>query len=477
MENNKVFGFIRSGVCPENVLAYKKILSSYEISVFAICINVSEKVIYDDCVLVYCLEDWLRDNWDSFDVSELNRLQEKFKEYSLWEIFYTDRYLRYKYENFDASKIIVGIFSFWEHIFNTTNVNYIISDCIIGASSFYGMILGKKREIRFLSMPTARYKKYYTYFSLDEGFENIVWENMVSKSLPLIEDEILAAKGYISEYIKCKSQPYYMKAIVNKNKDTINTIAHYIKRFWHISYLWDRQFDNKYDINIYKGRKLKYATLLEAIRKLIIPRYMNQPDFQDDYILYPLHFQPEASTCVYARKYENQLAFLELLAKSIPAGKVIYVKEHSVRQGHRPLSFYKELGKFSNIKIISPYVDTHELIKNSSFVVCLTSTVGFEALMYGKPVFVCGDTFYNNFSGVERIHDVFDEKYKFFTPPIQNRELYIRQMAYYLKSIQFCTTQEEPIHEESKDGLYKIQKKSMEEVLKFIDGLESGEYC
>ncbi len=470
-----IIGFIRSGVHPDNVLAYQKILSEIGIEIFAVCEDKNEKEQYDPSIKVYCLEDWLKENYDKVNTQDLKCYQSKYSEYNLWEIYYTDRYIRYKYEYKDAVKLIILIVTFWENLLESKKNVYIVSDCIIGVTNFIGMIVGKSMKIPYISMPTGRYKQYFTYFSLDEGYKNHVFEQLLLSGCPITKEEIKEAEEYVESYIKNKKQPSYMDSTVMESRQLSKTLISYLKKIKNISYLWDSRFKNKYDIHLYKGFKQRLDPLIEAVRKPIIQKFFHEPDYNEDYILFPLHFQPEASTCVYARKYENQLYFIEQLTKSIPVGKILYVKEHFVRQGHKPLSFYKQVLKYPNVKLISPNVSTHDLIRHSSFLIVLTSTMAFEALMYGKSVFICGNCFFENFSGVMKIQDVYDEKQKFLNPPVQDRELYIKQMAYYLKTLQLCTMQEEPLHEESPETLLRIQKTSMDQLIRFIARLKKQE--
>ena len=104
-----MLGFIRSGVAPINLLAYKELLRAKGIEVFAIAEDKKEKSEYDPSIEVYCLEEWYEKHWYEIDVGELSKYQEKYQDYSLWEIFYTDRYIRYKYAYRDAEKILLGL--------------------------------------------------------------------------------------------------------------------------------------------------------------------------------------------------------------------------------------------------------------------------------------------------------------------------------------------------------------------------------
>ncbi len=471
-ENGKTgrkIGFLRSGVHPDHVLAYQKMLAKKGIGVFAVCEAVYEKKEYHDTIQVYCFEDWLRAKWGKIDISDLEQYQKKYAEYNLWEIYYTDRYMRYKYHYEDACKMMIGAFSFWEYTLRKSGADFIVSDCIIGAHNFIGMIVGQKRRVPYISIQGGRYKKYYSFFSLKEGYVDREYDAFAKKQEKLSDGEIQFVRKFIYDYINNNRHPEYIYADVNANKEWGKTIGYYLKRIKNVSYLWDRKFANKFDTKQYKGKWKTLEPAVETARRQMIKPYFEKPDNKEKYVLFPLHFQPEASTCVYARKYENQLYFIEQLSKSIPAGMVIYVKEHMVRQGHRPLSFYRRLKKYPNVKIIGPDISGSTLISHCEFVVCLTSTMGFEALMYGKPVFICGSCFFENFSGAQKIRDVFDEKEKFLTPPTQDRGLYIRQMAYYFRSLHLCTTQEQPMDDEDTQGLAKVREETVKALLNYIE--------
>ena len=146
-------------------------------------------------------------------------------------------------------------------------------------------------------------------------------------------------------------------------------------------------------------------------RYQIIKRFFKKglPDFERKYVFVPLHYQPEASTLVCAAKYEKQLFLIDSLSKSIPSDTLVYVKEHYALLGHKKIRFYEDLSKYPNVVLIDPWIDSHELIKKSEAVVALTSTAGFEAILYRKPVFVLGRIFYENAPGVIRLDDIYGE--------------------------------------------------------------------
>lgn len=112
------------------------------------------------------------------------------------------------------------------------------------------------------------------------------------------------------------------------------------------------------------------------------------------FFLYPLHYQPEASTVVDSSFYHDQLEVVRNICFSLPAGMKLYVKEHVSNFGFPPLSFYRALKSLPNIELIHHEADIKALIRRSRAIITLTSTAGYEALLLNKRVYHFGDVFY-----------------------------------------------------------------------------------
>src|SRR5690606_36008536 len=118
------------------------------------------------------------------------------------------------------------------------------------------------------------------------------------------------------------------------------------------------------------------------------------PPHTEKYILYPLHYHPEASTSVLAGTYLDELAVIKNISFSLPHGVKLYVKDHVSAYGYPSLEFYEKLKNLPNVRLLSPFENTKILIARSCAVITLTSTVGYEALLMGKRVFLYGRVFY-----------------------------------------------------------------------------------
>jgi len=68
--------------------------------------------------------------------------------------------------------------------------------------------------------------------------------------------------------------------------------------------------------------------------------------------------------------------------------------------------FLRRIKSIGNVRLISPYVESHDLIRQASAVLSITGTLGWEAVLYEVPVITFGDAFYNAFDLVYRARDV-----------------------------------------------------------------------
>jgi len=109
---------------------------------------------------------------------------------------------------------------------------------------------------------------------------------------------------------------------------------------------------------------------------------------------FPLHVDPEASTMVLSPMYTDQIAVIEALAKSLPLGMDLVVKEHVPMLGKRPAGFYKRLSRMPVVILASPFEDSLSLIKQAALTCVITGTAAWEAMLLQKPTLIIGNSPY-----------------------------------------------------------------------------------
>lgn len=144
-----------------------------------------------------------------------------------------------------------------------------------------------------------------------------------------------------------------------------------------------------------KFLKRKYSKLVKKVNS------------GDKYIYFAAPFQPEAISNISCGPYEDPLLILDMLSSIIPDDWKIYYKEHpatfnDIFKGtlYKDKYYYENISKFSNINFISTEEDTFDLIDNSEAVATVGGTVGWEAIVRGKPALLFGNLWYGECKSV-----------------------------------------------------------------------------
>lgn len=160
---------------------------------------------------------------------------------------------------------------------------------------------------------------------------------------------------------------------------------------------------------IFEGKKKQQKHILTAYEKKV----SCLPSYERPYVLYLLHFQPEATTLPCGGVFVDQLLAINMLAACLPNDTELYVKEHP---GYwttmmdpdgmgeaRSKVYYDDIRSIPKVKLIRHDVSSLELMDRCMALATITGTAGIEALFKGKPVLVFGNQFYTEFPGVFHI--------------------------------------------------------------------------
>jgi len=115
-------------------------------------------------------------------------------------------------------------------------------------------------------------------------------------------------------------------------------------------------------------------------------------DDKKPFVYFPMHTEPERTILIGAPYYTNQIAVIENVAKSLPIGYTLYVKDHPTMWwlAWRSKSYYKEILRLPNVKLIHPFVKHEELLEKCSLVITVVGSVGLEAGFFKKSVILLG---------------------------------------------------------------------------------------
>ena len=161
----------------------------------------------------------------------------------------------------------------------------------------------------------------------------------------------------------------------------------------------------------------------KSYNKLSINTIIEEIDFKQKYVYFPLQLQPEMTTSMLGGIYSDQLLALEQLSSILPNNWKIYAKENPKQTPRqRGKFFFKRLKAIPKVIYLSPAINTHYLIEHSQFVSVVTGTAGWEAISGGKNVLVFGKAWYSSLPGVFQYNENIDIK-KIVSSKIDHHEL------------------------------------------------------
>jgi hypothetical protein len=152
-------------------------------------------------------------------------------------------------------------------------------------------------------------------------------------------------------------------------------------------------------------RNLRRKITLWKLDKMFV-----DPDLEQRYLIYPLHYHPESSTSVLSPAYVDEDVVIKNIAFNLPDNVLLYVKDHPNAAGFKGLSYYRRICSLPNVRLIDYRFPTNKLLEKSEGVVTLTSTMGFEALLHEKPVYCLGEAFYTPHRMCFKLRSAFDLK-------------------------------------------------------------------
>lgn len=146
-----------------------------------------------------------------------------------------------------------------------------------------------------------------------------------------------------------------------------------------------------------------------------LDRLASRPVEGEPFVLVALHYQPERATVPMAGLLGDQTLIVDMIAKALPAGWKVYVKEHpwqlqaqSRGEMQRSADFYRRLAAHPAVRLLPPDEDTSALIGRARAVATATGSVGWQAVCRGVPVLVFGAAWYAGCPGTHAVRSAED---------------------------------------------------------------------
>lgn len=318
--------------------------------------------------------------------------------------------------------------SYWMNVFDHLNPEVVIfggTPHLVNDFVLYSV--AKKRDVETIIFTnTALPELFYTRKGIFSGFEPSSETDIQNQKIP---EEIQSyLKKLSSDYSEAK--PDYMRG-TNTNfgvKSFLESLnSHFIPSsksrikellFSKNAFRWEVPVDIKFGSGKIEESGfpwiqwayylLKSRLYLRKLRK-VYDKKATPLSLEEEYIYYPLHYQPERTTSPEGNHYAHQGLVVDLLANCADNLK-IYVKEHPSQfdpnlhgQLGRKKYTYDDIASHEQVRLVPLDTDPYELIDNATAVATITGTAGWEAINRGKPAMVFGAAWYQNAPNVYSI--------------------------------------------------------------------------
>ena len=210
---------------------------------------------------------------------------------------------------------------------------------------------------------------------------------------------------------------FYMKDITEWQGELGQlTASNIIDILWYICFREPALLVNWPALKIFlkqlKSIKQRFPSWRDPFSRYFLRRNLNyfldiikferqEVNWSQQYVYFPLQFQPEATTSALGGMYVDQALAIEHLSKILPESCKIYVKENPKQQSFmRHALFFHRLCRVKQVVIVPSYTDTNQLLDHAVFTATISGTVGWESICKGKNVVTFGAVWYNSFPGV-----------------------------------------------------------------------------
>lgn len=298
-------------------------------------------------------------------------------------------------------KIYLNQLKFWNDYLTRNDVNLYIAGLAHNVVTYIPYCLCKERNIKTIIVKPFSLLNFPFYYISDDNIED---KTIVANALE--------GKYNFADFTNNKEmfENIYHRYVL-KEGDTAQAC---IKKYAQLKYFVKSRTQGflrvvrarKPYLMFFKAKEIIKGRTEYIFNELYIHGKYYKPKQEDRYILYAMHYQPEATTLPLAKSYVDQKLVIEAIAKSLPEGYLLYVKEHPNQKSGcgREAGFYKEILEHKNVRLIKRNVGTDTLIDKAIAIASITGTILLESSCKEKPTIMFGNGLYEMVPGVQKVY-------------------------------------------------------------------------
>lgn len=383
------------------------------------------KKAFNKSVSTWHFDSWVEENRKSIEEADLRDIQEAHPQSNLWLCIAAERLItdysmlggvgaQQSYALADLNFLIKALALFYQEIIKKYDIEVILAQHPDNVHSVFLFEFGKSLRI-------PAFMLWRDYYWDPETF--LLCDDLHYRSSRLRK----VYRKYMKNYEQClepREEAVENLIAFKLKNDPMSTGNHFARPFGmdkHLKNSWrwllrEKTFFGILPMPVTMGYwKKNVLCALESwfhrLKNLTVrsfSSYMAHEIPEGPYVYFPLHLQPEASLLAAAPVFQNQLAVIQAISASLPAGFVLVVKDHPKMAGYRSYSFYKRLKRFPNVLLVADSVSNPMLIEGAALVATIRGTAGFQAALQGKPVLLFARAWYDCIDAIVKVNNLND---------------------------------------------------------------------
>jgi len=405
----------------------------YDCEMFAV-IDTNSKDFFLEQDIVKFQKIWFyRDHLYDITKIDMDYLRDFEKKYgiNLWSIAYNERFFLeynpyYKFSRVEILKIIYNECRLFEEVLNYVKPNFLITKFTDTHQSHLLYLMCKNTNVDVLMLCPARFGSRYL---ITDEYDKI-------PKLEVKQSKEKRSLSELQEYMKSRNTLKVLTPLLDSmKKSKLKKFQNYSR---NLLLLNDKEVGEHY-ANFGKS-KIKVISqiifLKRWYRRKFLDRKARTSLNNEAFFYYPLHVEPERQLLMVAPYFMNQLEVIFRIAKAMPMGYKLYVKEHSIMElrGWRETSFYKKILNLPNVELFHPHFSNEKLLEKCSLVFTINGTSGIEGIFYNKPVVVFSEASYSILPSVKTVKNI--EELPDTIKSLLGKEVNIDKLNNYINSIE-----------------------------------------
>jgi len=367
------------------------------------------KVFFQNQKLVKFQKTWFyHDHFQNMDKPDLKYLLDFEKKYeiNLWQLAINERIFYrfnpiYNFSNDEILSILENECRLFDKVLTETKPDFLImfEPTLHQHELFYNMC--KKFNIKILILSPPNIQKSIISEKPRTIDANIDLNNIISSKRNFIE-----LQSYKKSFSSFKGVKTYGSKFKTSNLELFKSTFKFLTS----------KNDHIKTHYTHRGRT-KFKVLKDEVRKKLKRKFRfifinnnleTKINSNEKFIYFPLSVDEERNLLLAAPYYTNQLEVLRHIAKSLPIGYKLYVKENPAQRGRywRKISKYKDMMAIPNVCLFHPDIPAESFFEKCSLVITIGGSSGLDAAFYEKPSIVFSDLGYSILPSVSRLNSI-----------------------------------------------------------------------